>query len=477
MSSKHAYSLLQKVSAISSKTEKERELACYWKNKDNTVFRFACLQALDPFITFGVSKMPKVNYGTEQFNNDTYTMLKRLQGRELTGNAAKSAIEIELGRLDFESGELLKGILTGKLGGGFTANTINKIEPGAIYLFKMCLASKFSDLVDKITQEAWERGIYGEVKEDGVRGLFMQIKKFNPVSRNGLPLNSNQAIREEVRKFLSEWSIFFGKDSVLPNAYKSFLDGPMNLDCELVESNDDFNDTVGSARSKDESRAKTMQVKVIDVLSQGELDSGTSMFQYIQRREMLEHFFDVLGYNFPNIQLIDRFKFHSEEEAEVKFEELKAAGKEGLIVKLDEGFWEQKRSKHWLKIKDKNYADLVVKSLEEGDANGKYVGLMGAAVCDYVNSKGETVEVKIGGGWSLKQRAELWAAFTGEPVKYSTTDKGVVTEHVAIPEECENPVGWLIEVAYHQETKDGSLRHPNFVRRRTDKDASEGQGS
>ncbi|CAL9979293.1 ATP-dependent DNA ligase [Vibrio phage K449] len=434
------------------------------------------MNALDPFITFGLNKMPKVKFGTEQFNDDTYTMLSRLQSRELSGNAAKSALNIELERLDFESGELLKGIITGKLGGGFTAASINKIQPGAIFLFKMCLASKFSDLVDKITPEAWERGVSGEIKADGVRSLFMQIKDFYPVSRNGLPLNSNQAIRDEVQRFLSEWSIFFGKDSALPNTYKSFIDGPMCLDCELVELNEDFNDTVGSARSKDESRAKTMQVKLIDVISQAELDSGTSMFAYDHRRNMLEHFFDVLGKNFPNIQLIKRFKFHSEEEAEVKFEELKDAGEEGLIVKLDEGFWEQKRSKHWLKIKDKNYADLVVKSLEEGDANGKYVGLMGAAVCDYVNSKGETVEVKIGGGWSLKQRAEYWAAFTGEPVKYTTTDKGVVTEHVAIPEECENPVGWLIEVSYHQETKDGSLRHPNFVRRRTDKDASEGQG-
>lgn len=475
MSSKHAYALIQALASISSKTEKERELSAYWANSDNKTFRFACRQALDPFITFGLNKMPKVKYGTEEFNNDTFTMLKRLQSRELSGDAAKNALKLELERLDFESGELLKGIITGKLGGGFTANTINKIAPGTIFLFKMCLASKFSDLVDKITPEAWERGVSGEVKEDGVRGMFMQIKQFHPVSRNGLPLNSNQAIRDEVEKFLSEWSIFFG-NAGLSSVYESFVDGPMCLDCEIVELNDDFNDTVGSARSKDESRAKTLQVKVIDVISQEELDAGKSLYRYDERRDMLEHFFEVLGHNFPNIQLIDRFTFHSEEEAEVKFEELKAAGKEGLIVKLDEGHWEQKRSKFWLKIKDKNYADLVVKALEEGDANGKYVGLMGAAVCDYVNSKGDTVEVKIGGGWSLKQRAEYWAAFTGEPVKYTTTDKGVVTEHVAVPEECENPVGWLIEVSYHQETKDGSLRHPNFVRRRTDKDASEGQG-
>lgn len=467
---------LQNLAAISSKTDKQTALASLWKLEDNTTFRKVCLLALDPFITFGLNKMPKVKYGTEEFNADTYTMLSRLQSRELSGDAAKNALKLELERLNFESGEVLKGVLTGKLGAGFTAASVNKIQPGAIFLFKMCLASKFSDLAEKITEAEWLKGVFGEVKEDGVRGLFMQVKQFHPVSRNGLPLNSNQAIRDEVEHFLSEWSIFYGLKTNMPTTYKSFIDGPMNLDCELVEANDDFNDTVGSARSKDESRAKTMKVKVIDVISQSELDAGKSMFDYEFRRHMLETFFAEMGDQFPNIHLIERFPFHSEEEAYAKFEELKTAGKEGLIVKLDSGRWEQKRSKAWLKIKDKNYADLVVKSLEEGDANGKYKGLMGAAVCDYINSKGDTVEIKIGGGWSLKQRAEYWAAFTGEPVTYFTTDKGVTTEHVALPDECEDPVGWLIEVSYHQETKDGSLRHPNFVRRRTDKDKSEGQG-
>lgn len=476
MNSTSAYELLQKLAAVSSKKDKEEMLHDFWHNSPNTTFRYAILKALDPFITYGINKMPKVAPGTEEFNEDTYTMLERLNHRELTGNAAKQALEIELGRLNFESGELLKSIITGKLGGGFSADTVNKVAPGSIYIFKMCLASKFSDLSEKITEKQWAEGVKGEVKADGVRGLFMQIKRFHPVSRNGLPLNSTMEIRSEVSEFLYKFADYVKSEIVTSEDYSEFLSGDMNLDCELVEANDVFNDTVGSVRSKDESKAKTLKVKVIDVISQAELDKGKTFYAYKIRREIMEKFFEYQGSAFPNISLIPSFTFHSEEETYAKFEELKNAGEEGLIVKLDNGFWEQKRSKGWLKIKDKNSADLVIKSLEEGDANGKYRGLMGAAVCDYRNSKGETVEVKIGGGWSLQQRAEMWAAFTGTFVNYSTTESGVTTQHTTSPDECENPVGWLIEVSYHQETKDGSLRHPNFVRRRTDKPENEGQG-
>lgn len=473
-----AASQLEKVAAISSKKDKEALLADLWNDANNTCFRAVCLHALDPFITFGVSSksMPKgYNEGTEGFNDNTWYILERLQNRELTGNAAKKALTDELTRLDFDSAELLKKIITGKLGGGFTANTINKIAPGAIFLFKMHLAEKFLDNLDKISSEEWAEGVAGEIKEDGVRGVSMQIKDFHFLSRNGLPLNSDSELRMQVRRFLSEWSMYWAADGRIDPEYVRDIDGPMCLDCEMVEANDCFNESVGSVRTKEESRASTLQVKVIDVLTQTELESCT-YYEYKQRRAMLEEFFNEMGDEFPRIHLVDKFTFYSEDEVDAKFKELNGAGKEGLMIKKSDGHWLQKRTTGWLKVKGKIEVDLIVKSLEEGDENGKYKGLMGAAVCDYVNSKGDTVEVRIGGGWSLKQRAEYWAAFTGEPTTYVTTDKGVKTTHTCNPEDCENPVGWMIEVTAHEETKDGSLRHPNFKRRRTDKPLDEGQG-
>lgn len=469
-----AHAQLLELANMSSKAGKEQLLREFLA-EGNTCFRKACMMALDPFITFGMAKMPKVSEsGTEEFNAATFGMLQFMRDRKLTGNDAKSEVAAELGRLTPASGALLKMIISGKLGGGFSANTINKIEPGAIFLFKMCLADKFNDYCDTITDEQWGKGVSGEVKEDGVRGVSMQIKDFHFLSRNGLPLNSDQELRDEVSRFLGEWSMYFGSCDDINGSWD--LDAPMNLDCEMVEANDCFNDSVGSARTKDEGRASTLQVRVIDVLTQEEMDSKASYLTYKNRRRMLEEFFAAMGDEFPRIHLIEKFTFHSEQEVRDKFEEINSAGKEGLMIKLDEAFWEQKRIKGWLKVKGSIEVDLIVKSLEEGDENGKYKGLMGAAVCDYVNSKGKTVEVKIGGGWSLKQRAEFWAAFTGEPTTYVTTDKGVHTTHTCDPEECENPVGWMIEVKCHEETKDGSLRHPNFKRRRTDKPLDEGQG-
>lgn len=476
MSSKHAYTLLQKVAAISSKTEKARELACYWKNKDNWVFRYACLMALDPFITFGLKKMPKVNYGTEQFNEDTYTMLKRLENRELTGNAAKTAVELELGRLDFESGELLKGILTGKLGGGFTANTINKIEPGAIFLFKICGAKKFNDEVHKITPEEWEAGVAGEIKEDGIRGCALPNKNFQLVSRNGLPINSDAELRKQIRLFLSEFSIFFGEE-------RRDYDGPLALDGELVSVTESFNKSSGSSRSQDEDRAEELQFRVIDVLTMDEV-TGAAKDTYEVSRARLETFFEEMGDEFPRIKLIEKFMFHSEQEVRDKFEEIHTNAesrgerkKEGLMVKRSATKRKPTRIDGWLKVKGVIDVDLTVKAVEAGDPNGKFANTMGALVCDYINNAGNTVEVRIGGGFSIKQRAEIWAAHTGEDQVYTTTDKGVVTEHKVLAEECESWVGKVIKVKAHEETEDGSLREPRFDVVRDDKTPEDGQGS
>ncbi|QZI93157.1 DNA ligase [Vibrio phage PS14A.1] len=476
MNSTNAYNLVQILAAISSKTDKQAKLAEIWLKPEREVFRKSCLLALDPFITFGLNKMPKVKFGTEQFNDDTYTMLSRLQSRELSGNAAKDALKIELERLDFESGELLKGIITGKLGGGFTAASINKIQPGAIFLFKICGAKKFNDEVHKIAPKEWEAGVAGEIKEDGVRGCSLPNKDYHLVSRNGLPINSDQELRDQIESFLSEFSIYFGGE-------RRDYDGPVALDGELVSVTESFNKSSGSSRSQDEDRAEELQFRVIDVLTMDEV-TGPAKDTYEVSRARLELFFQEFGHEFPRIKLIEKFMFHSEQEVRDKFEEIhtNAASrgerkKEGLMIKRSATKRKPTRIDGWLKVKGCIDVDLTVKAVEAGDPNGKFANTMGALVCDYINDAGNTVEVRIGGGFSIKQRAEIWAAHTGEDQTYTTTDKGVVTEHTVLAEDCESWVGKVIKVKAHEETEDGSLREPRFDVVRDDKTPEDGQGS
>lgn len=86
-------------------------------------------------------------------------------------------------------------------------------------------------------------------------------------------------------------------------------------------------------------------------------------------------------------------------------------------------------------------ADVVIINAFEGE--GKYRGSLGGIVVLHGN-----VSVKVGGGFSDLQRQEFWEVWNN----------------------CRNSLeGRLVEVEYHEETPDGSLRHPRFIRFRDDK--------
>lgn len=455
--------IITKIEATSKPAERKELLAGVWGT--NPAIKQVCKLALDPFIVFGVGgkSIPNVPAGEEWLGQNEFSLLTTLANGGLSGNskAGKETLKSHFSRLNQPSQDLLKRILLKKLATGISANTINAIEPGAIFLFKLQLAEKYSDHSDVLTPGHWKSGVSGELKEDGWRGVCLPNKGFHFVSRNGIPLNSDYGLRESCAELLSAWALEHD------GQHEDFC-----IDCELVEASDVFNETASSAGSKDESKAKSLQVKVIDILPVTALVNGLNL-SYKLRRHSLEDFFS--RHSFERVQLTEKFIFHSEDEMYAKFEQLNASGKEGLMLKPDFGYWQPKRSKAWLKVKGRIEVDLTIKTLEEGDPNGKYAGMMGAAVCDYVNSKGATVEVRVGGGWSQKQRAEFWAVFTGKEVTYYTTEKGLTSVHKASPEGW-SPIGSVIAVIAHEETKDGSLRHPNFKAVRFDKSPEDGQG-
>jgi DNA ligase-1 len=110
---------------------------------------------------------------------------------------------------------------------------------------------------------------------------------------------------------------------------------------------------------------------------------------------------------------------------------------EGVIVKNYNAKYVCKRDKGWMKIKDKQTVDVEVKDVVEGE--GKYQGSTGKLVVDY-----NGVSVGVGSGLSDRLREKFWHR----------------------PDEI---IGKIIEVSFHEETPDKSLRHPVFECVRIDK--------
>lgn len=105
-------------------------------------------------------------------------------------------------------------------------------------------------------------------------------------------------------------------------------------------------------------------------------------------------------------------------------------GYEGLVVKSPGHLYQLKRSWDWMKIKAADPDEVTIIGFNEG--TGKFEGNLGSVKCRRKN--GVIVDV---GGFTDEIRYHIW----------------------------NNKELWLneiIEILYHEETPDGSLRHPRF---------------
>lgn len=154
------------------------------------------------------------------------------------------------------------------------------------------------------------------------------------------------------------------------------------------------------------------------------------------RRLLLQHMVDHAE-NIPHLQITDRRRIASPSEAEGYYRFCRAFSHEGIILKDPAAPYHNKRHKSWLKLKDMLTTEVMVEDVVEG--LGKYRGMLGAFTC---RTYWGTV-ISIGGGFTDAQRQVYWEQ-----------------RHAA--------TGMVLEVAYHELTPDGTLRHPRFLRARND---------
>lgn len=344
--------------------------------------------------------------GEPLMNQDVLTVLGRCMRRELTGNAAK----LELGQAcaDAEEQELITRVIRKDLRCGVGEKLVLQAYPGLIRQFNVMRADKFETLN--------KRNSYAiEPKYDGLRCIaIVEGGAVTLLSRNGKEFTSSDHLKPQLLELAKPL-------------------GDCVFDGELTAGN--FNESVSAVKKKGEQNTNAV-FNVFDVMDMTEwVDPITP---YYQRRNYLTNAFaKVSASTLSHLLLVPSHRIESEEEAYRMYNHFLAQGYEGGIVKNTKGLYRFKRHKDWLKLKEVNEVDLRVESLVQGE--GKYYGMLGALIVKY---KGKRVSV--GAGFSDTER-ELW---------------------------WKNPnliQGKVIEIRYHQETPDGSLRHPRLYRVREDK--------
>ena len=360
--------------------------------------------ALDPFITFGVTDFdpaPKNEYSPLGY----FQVLEKLASRELTGGAARRALGLSVRDLDEDYHELVRRIVRKDLRCGVGPALALQFCPNLIRTFEVMRAIPLNKVKPKTG-----KSYLIEPKYDGLRAIaVIKGQSVTLLSRNGLEFTSVDHLKEPLLRLAKGRDLFF--------------------DGELVNGN--FNNSSSAIRRKNQTNTDT-RYYLFDRL---EADEWGSVTREQGHRSMLLAR-DFVGFSGEELKLVPTHRATPEEFMRY-YNHFLDQGYEGAMVKDPMGHYRFKKHRDWIKIKPAEDLDLRVESLVQGE--GKYSGMLGAAIVKY---KGKRVSV--GSGFSDEERQQFW-------------------------EDPNSIKGKIIEVRFHEETPDGSLRHPRFVKIREDK--------
>ena len=348
--------------------------------------------ALDPLVTFGVKQVPErsdVLTGQGLDWKVFVELAEKLQNRELTGHAARDAIELAMGVATTEQwNDWYRRILIKDLRCGVSEKTVNKVVPGTVPVFTCALAHDSAKHEKKMTGKKQI-----EIKLDGVRVItVIQGDKVEMFSRNGKQFHNFGHIIDEIKEVLKDYPVPY----------------PLVLDGEVMSAN--FQDLMKQVHRKDNVEANDAVLHLFDTIPLGCFQAGVwdkpQSFRSAITKAWVEEHTDVL----KHVQALDWETVDLDtEEGQKRFTELNKAavegGYEGVMIKDVDAPYECKRTHAWLKAKPFIEVTLEVKDVEEG--TGRNEGRLGALVCAGEDD-GRMVQVNCGSGFSDSDRDNFW---------------------------------------------------------------------
>ena len=386
--------------------------------------------ALDPLVTFGVKQVPERSdvLTGQGLDWDSFKFLaNQLINRELTGHAARDAIELAMGVATTEQWNMFyRRILIKDLRCGVSEKTVNKIAKKfpeyAIPTFTCALAHDSANHEKKMVGKKQI-----EVKLDGVRVLAVcKAGKVELFSRNGKQFHNFPHIIAEIEQVLAE----------KPAPYDCVLDG------EVMSK--DFQDLMKQVHRKDGKAATDSVLHLFDFIPLKEFLQGgwdkpqtyrSNLVKYwvLENESVLKH---VQACEWEEVDL-------STDEGNRRFVELNKTavdgGYEGVMIKDIDAPYECKRTHAWLKAKP--FIEITLKVVDVEEGTGRNAGRLGAVIVEGEDD-GYNYRLNCGSGFTDSQRDEYW------------------TERASI-------IGQLIEIRADARTKSQdsdtySLRFPRF---------------
>lgn len=351
--------------------------------------------AMNPYAIYGVRKfdMPKTGEPTTAKSYENFfAVLEQLAARQLTGNAARSAVTEALSRFSLEDQGYVVRAIDKDLKCGFSADTVNKVFPDLVPSFEVMLADKCEDTDD------FEKYVtfpcQADFKYDGERTIaIVKTTGVTYYSRSGKEATHVNGLFDEELM-----------DIRAAEGYDYILDGERCSDLG-------FTDTVNAKKEgNDEAKANlrfraffmmpltdwiaqktdiTMKVNRLNLARRINL-SGCKKIILSEGREV-QNYQDMMNYCNEAIDLPEN-----------------AARKiEGLILKDWEATYTWDRTHAWTKVKRFFDVDARIVGFYPGKPKSRLADSVGGVNCVAFLESGERVEFNVGSGFSDEQRADM----------------------------------------------------------------------
>ena len=348
--------------------------------------------ALDALVTFGVKQVPErsdVLTGQGLSWEVFKELADKLQARELTGHAARDAIELAMSVATTEQwNDWYRRILIKDLRCGVSEKTVNKVVPGTVPVFTCALAHDSAKHEKKMIGKKQI-----EIKLDGVRVItIIRGNKVEMFSRNGKQFHNFGHIIEELEAVVAEYPVPY----------------PLVLDGEVMSAN--FQDLMKQVHRKDGKQSTDAVLHVFDTIPLGCFQNGVWDKPQSFRSAITKHWVEEHKSVLQHVSALDWETVDLDsEQGQQRFTELNKqavdGGYEGVMIKDVDAPYECKRTHAWLKAKPFIEVTLEVKEVEEG--TGRNEGRLGAFVCEGIDD-GKDIRVNVGSGFTDVHRDDYW---------------------------------------------------------------------
>lgn len=385
MTAKDPASIIQSLAAESSTKIKTEILKTH---QNNDLLKKIFDLTLNPFYNFFIKVNPEsvsgVSNGSSILSIDLLTQIQdNLCLRKITGNAARDYIYSILIQLTSEHRNLLINIINRDLNCKVASGLVNRVWTNLIPEFPCMLAESYDAKTSAFIKEGQD-AIIVQKKEDGGRVAIVVDANSNVsvYSRNGNLLETHDVFQNIFKNFPG--NVFDGELLVIDTVGMQ----------DRKASNGIFNKAVRSTITLEE--AVKFHAVVWDMIPIEDWKAGFCDTPYSTRLRYLSNAMINVPPHRASIVQSKIVSYHYQ--VQKFYEEMLTNGFEGAIVKNANMPWENKRSKHMLKLKEVKDTSLLCTGVQAHSKNSAWIGSL---ECQSSDGK---LKVSIGSGLTEADR-------------------------------------------------------------------------